>query len=234
MTQLKQSLPPLIQEYPNKNLLKGSIIVKQRSKARETAMNHQKIPQHMIRDHMARMTQESAVNILQNMARGHPELEVNPNNQIIDIRDLKDIQQEQDLDGSGIHKTDQGSELRQPSQLVEGSSKMRNGSNGINGSQQGQSKQFKDKQIGELKQLRSFGNLDIARYCAIQSVPQQSRQFSNLNVYLKSRIKSRLSISNQLPLQQREFAVGGRLVHFLEEWKKIKADVLIEKGIKAY
>ncbi|KAA6364130.1 MAG: hypothetical protein EZS28_040342, partial [Streblomastix strix] len=64
---------------------------------------------------------------------------------------LKNIQQEQDLDVSEIHKTVQGSELGQLSQLVEGSSKIGNRSNGINGSQQGQSKQFIDKQMGKLK-----------------------------------------------------------------------------------
>ncbi|KAA6394937.1 MAG: hypothetical protein EZS28_009532 [Streblomastix strix] len=43
----------------------------------------------MIRDHVARMGQESAAKILQNMARDYIELEVNPNNQMVEIRDLQ-------------------------------------------------------------------------------------------------------------------------------------------------
>ncbi|KAA6391058.1 MAG: hypothetical protein EZS28_013415 [Streblomastix strix] len=106
---------------------------------------------------------------------------------------LKDIQYEQDVDGSGIHRTDLGSELRQPSQLEQGSSKMGNVSNGINDSQQSQSKQYIDRQIGKLMLIQSSGNLDIARYCATQSVPQQFRQLSNLDDDQKSRIQSRLA-----------------------------------------
>ncbi|KAA6368819.1 MAG: putative reverse transcriptase, partial [Streblomastix strix] len=234
MTQLKQSLPLLIQEYPIKRLLKGFVIVKWRSNARDTAMNHQKIPQHMIMDHVARMGQESAVNILQNMARGHTELEVNPNNQMIEIRDLQKTYNERKT------QMDQGS-IRQIKDL----------------NQNSQANQQKVHPKWEMDLMESMV-LIKANQSSIQTnkqehqsqqgiqttqiqpgIVQLNQSHSSLDNHRtqiligKQGLVPDQRISNQLPSQQREFAVGGRLVHFLEEWKKIKADVLIEKGIKA-
>ncbi|KAA6372855.1 MAG: hypothetical protein EZS28_031619, partial [Streblomastix strix] len=235
MTQLKQSLPPLIQEYPNKRLLKGSVIVKQRSNARDTAMNHQKIPQHMIKDHVARMGQESAVNKLQNMARGHQELGVNPNNQMIEIRDLQKIfnKNKTQMDQGSIRQIKDLNQVSQANQqkvhpkwemdLMESMVLIKANQSSIQtNKQEHQSKQgIQTTQIqpGIVQFNQSHSSLDNHR--------------TQILIGKQGLVPDQL-ISNQLPSQQREFAVGGRLVHFLEEWKKIKADVLIEKGIKAY
>ncbi|KAA6317821.1 MAG: hypothetical protein EZS28_055032, partial [Streblomastix strix] len=69
----------------------------------------------------------------------------------------------------------------------------------------------------------------------IRNQPDSTQQLSSEQQYQTSELPAiTKSLLCQVNSVQINWPIGGRLIHFLDIWKLIKADVLITRGIKAY